>query len=505
MSDRFGDLIASARDILATLDRSGSFTFVSPAIQSTLGLIPTEIVGSVLWELVHPRDVVGVHSTLREVFDAGGRRSLDFQMVDVTGRWHELRATFQLLDGESPPLAALVASDVTEVRRLTAALQEREEQLKQARKMEVVGRLATGISHDFGNLLTIIIGATARMLEQLPDDSPLGADTRSIQLSAERAASMVRQILGFGRQRADAATVLDLNDVVRETEQLLTRLLGEHIQLQTICGAGLWTVRADRTQIEQILLNLGVNARDAMPSGGLLTIETRNLAADDPASKGGTPSVLVSVTDTGIGMDAATQAHAFDPFFTTKPMGQGTGVGLATVQQIVREGGGWTALSSAVGKGTTVSFALPREDASATAATTAVAAPGGSETLLLVEDEEGVRELVRDMLMGAGYTVLEAAVPSDAERLCQSADASIDLLVTDVVMPEMSGLELATRLRGYLPDLQVMFMSGFPEPMVGDSSVEVPGAHFISKPFNRPALLQCVRRALDARSRRESA
>ena len=499
MPDRFGDLVASARDILATLDRSGSFTYVSPSIESALGLNPVEIVGSVIWELVHPRDVVNVHATLKHVFEQGGQRNLDFQMVDVGGRWHQLDAEFRYLDTESPA-AVLTATDVTEVRRLRAQLQERDEQLRQARKMEVVGRLATGISHDFGNLLTIIIGATGRMREQLADDSPLVSHTQSIQSSAERAASMVRQLLGFGRQKADAAVVLDLNEVVAEAEQLLARLLGEHIELRTDCREPVWSVQADRTQVEQILLNLVANARDAMTGGGILTIATRNVPVDDPLAPP-VASVMVSVSDTGIGMDAATQAHAFDPFFTTKPAGKGTGVGLATVREIVTAGGGWTKLTSVPGSGTTVSFALPRVDAAAAAVATPAAVQGGTETLLLVEDEEGVRELVRDMLSAAGYAVLEASMPSDAERMSRDHAGEIDLLVTDVVMPEMSGLELSARLRVERPDLQVMFMSGFPEPMVGENNVEVPGAVFISKPFNRPALLQCVRRAIDARTR----
>jgi PAS domain S-box-containing protein len=503
MADRFGDLVSSARDILATLDRSGAFTYVSPAIQRALGLIPTEVVGSIIWEIVHPHDVAIVHAALKDVFDNGATRSLDLRMLDVTGNWHQLDATLHLIDGGAPT-ASLTATDVTELRQLARMLQEREEQLRQARKMEVVGRLASGIAHDFGNLLTIVIGASGHVLDELSADSPLRSHVQSIQLSGERAASLVRQLLAFGRQRVEEPVVVDLNDVFAEAEQLLTRLLGEHIALRTTRVAGLWPVKVDRVQIEQVLLNLAVNGRDAMPSGGTLTIEARNATCDDaPAGcpPVQTPSVLFSVTDTGIGMDAETQAQAFEPFFTTKSIGKGTGLGLATVRQIVNEAGGWTHLSSSPGRGTTVTVGLPRVEGPVLPVAAPAAPAGGGETLLLVEDEEGVRELVRDILTLAGYVVLEAAVPSEAERLNAEHDRPIHMLLTDVVMPEMSGLELSTRLRAKRPGLQVMYMSGFPEPMMGDGAGEAPGAHFISKPFNRQALLERVRRALDAPDR----
>lgn len=495
MADRFGDLVASARDILATLDPSGAFTYVSPAIETSLGLIPTDIVGSVIWELVHPRDVVGVHAALKDAFERGGRHALEFKMLDVSGQWHQLAATLQRLDGETPAAVVLTATDVTELRQLTAALREREDQLRQARKMEVVGRLATGIAHDFGNLLTIIIGASGHVSDGLPAASPLRTHAQSIQLSAERAASLVRQLLGFGRQRAEEPTVLDVNEVVTEAEQLLVRLLGEHIALKTSHAADLGRIKADRTQLEQVLLNLAANARDAMPGGGCLTVETRNSSGDETAD--GVPCVVISVADTGVGMDAATQAQAFQPFFTTKAAGKGTGLGLATVQQFVKDAGGWTRLSSAPGQGTTVAIALPRVHEAPSQVMPVPAAAGGGETLLLVEDEEGVRELVRDILSMAGYAVLEAAMPSEAERISREYVQPIHLLLTDVVMPEMSGLELSMRLRASRPGLQVMYMSGFPEPLVGDGTTEAPGAHFISKPFNRQSLLARVRRALD--------
>ena len=498
MPDRFRELVATARDVFATVDQSGSMTYVSPAIQATLGLIPTELIGSVLWEIVHPRDVVAVHAAITDVLSQGGRRRLEFEMLDVNGRWHRFEVSLSLLGGAAPQAVGLVGTDITERRQMEAKLHQRDEQLRQAQKMEAVGRLASGMVHDFGNLLTIIIGENGRMLDGLHEDSPLRAHAQSIELTSARAASLVRQLLGFGRQRSDEPTVLDLSAVVREVGQLLRPLVGEHIEIR-ITGADVaWAVKADRTQIEQVLFNLAANARDAMPAGGHLTIETWNVVAGVRGGRLVGSSVAVSVTDTGTGMDAVTQAQAFDPFFTTKSQGDGTGLGLANVYNILNDSGGWTELSSEVGRGTTVTFGLPRVYETAVAAPLTPSPPvGGSETVLLVEDEEGVRELVRDFLVLAGYRVLEATMPSEAERITREFDGHIPLLVTDVVMPEMSGLDLSVRLRAQRPDLQVMYMSGFPEPTVGDGRATAPGAHFIAKPFDRQSLLRAVRRALD--------
>ena len=497
------------RDIVATVDPTGLVTSVSSAIQPTLGLAPAEVVGNVLWELVHPSDVVPVHTAIQDVFNSAASKTLEFQILGGSGRWHRLDAVVHLANGAATYEAIVRATDVTDRRRAETELREHDDQLRQARKMEVVGRLAGGISHDFGNLLTIIIGASTRMLDALPADSPLRTHAESVKSTAERAASMVRQLLSFSRPGSDTRQIIDLNDVVAEAKQLLERLLGEHIRLETIPSEYPWKVEADRTQIEQVLLNLAVNARDAMPGGGTLTIETRNLDADRLSKYGvdrRAASVVVSVADTGIGMDAATQSRAFEPFFTTKPIGEGTGIGLATVQGIVSSSGGWVHLASTVGQGTTVTFGLPRAEREASQIVAAnraeptvrpAAASGGSETILLVEDEPGVRELVRDMLTMAGYRVLEAATPSGAVDISEAFADPIDLLFTDVVMPESSGLELSTRLRSVRPRLRVMYMSGFPEPTVGDGAAHAPGTHFIAKPFDRQGLLRAVRRALD--------
>jgi PAS domain S-box-containing protein len=501
MADRFEKLIENARDLIATVDETGAITYVSPAIERTLGVTAPHLIGTVIWELVHPNDVASVHGMLKELFSERQPRTIEFQIRHADRTWRRLDVTAQLLEDPPWPQAVLNATDATERRQAETALLERNEQLRQAQKMEVIGRLAGGIAHDFGNLLTIIVGATARLLEELPDQSSVRDHATTIKLSAERASALTRQLLGFTRQQPAAPSLLDINDVLAGTEQLLRRLLGEHIQLCTLPGADLGAVMADRTQIEQVLLNLAVNARDAMPLGGSLTIETRNIDADAMLRYGvgqTGPCVAVSVTDTGVGMDTATQVRAFEPFFTTKELGNGTGIGLATVYDVMRQSGGWTHLVSTPGLGTTVTFGLPR--AAGVAGPSIRRAPdarGGSETLLLVEDEDGVRELVRDMLELAGYKVLEASVPSAAERISREFAGPISLMLTDVVMPEMSGLELAARVQAGRPGLPVMFMSGYPEPTTRDGGGYAPGSYFISKPFDRQALLHRVREALD--------
>ena len=502
MSKRLETLIANATDLSATVDRSGCLTFVAPSVRTILGIQPGAIVGKVIWELVHPDDVVGVHGVLMNLFASGGRRTTEFQMQRLDGEWRTLEATLQHIEEDGSTEVALTAADVTETRQLASALRQRDEQLRQTQRAEILGRLAGGISHDFGNLLMVITGGSRRILDRLPAGSPLREEAEAIRDASERAASMVRQLLAFSRPQNDARVVLDLNVVVAEAEQLLRRLLGEHIELTTLCSRDLWRVKAERSQVEQVLLNLAVNARDAMRSGGRLTIETKNLSSDAVAGYhiGRTgPSVAVCVTDTGIGMDAATRAHAFDPFFTTKAAGEGTGLGLATVHAIAEQHGGWTHVQSEPGQGTTITFALPSVTERGMVAAPSETLPrGGTETVLVVEDEDGVRDLVREMLEISGYRVLEAGSPKAAVRISTEFTGPIDLLLTDVVMPEMSGLELSAQLRTTRPALRVMYMSGFPEPMVGEGAAIDADAHFISKPFDRPALLRTVRQALDS-------
>jgi two-component system cell cycle sensor histidine kinase/response regulator CckA len=482
--------------------------YLSPAIERSLGTSADELLGSVIWELVHPDDVETVQRMLRDISTRDDVGPVEFQMRHVDGSWRVLEAQAEPFDGERSQQVSLSCRDVTDQRRAEAASRDRDEQLRQSQKMDVIGRLASGIAHDFNNLLTIMIDASGQLLAGLPLEAALRAHAESIHQSALRAASMTRQLLGFSRLQLGGPAVVDLNDVIEETAQLLRRLIGEQLELRTILEPDLWPVVVNRTHIDQVLLNLAVNARDAMPSGGRLTIETRNVSADsmashDPPIHG--PHVMLIVSDTGMGMDEVTRDRAFEPFFTTKDSGKGTGLGLATVRRIVEQHGGWAKIASTPGFGTAVTVGLPRAEQelepraapaplSPPAPTTS---PTGDETVLLVEDEGGVRELVRDILELAGYRVLEAPLPSVAERISREFEGPIDLLLTDVVMPEMSGLELVTRLQADGRRLQVMYMSGYSEPTTRDGGGVPPGAYFLSKPFQRHTLLRRVREALD--------
>ena len=487
---------------MGAVDQHGFVTYANPAFQQLLGSIHAHDSGTVLWELVHPDDVAPLRSALDTLFRSHGAMHVEFRLQAEDGRWHGLDSTLHLVaDGEDREVV-VVATDSSDRQRLEASVAERDEQLRQARKMEVVGRLAGGIAHDFGNLLTVIGGASHKLIDALPPSSPLRTAAETIEASSDRAAWLVRQLLAFTRPRRDERDVIDLNAIVLQSEQLLGRLVGEHIELRTRRSSDLWPVCADRTQVEQVLLNLAVNARDAMPSGGRLTIETLNLVrADAHAFQADFQgdAVAIRVTDTGIGMDADTRQRAFDPFFTTKSPDRGTGLGLATVHAIAVAHGGWAHIASEPGRGTAVTTAFPRSYASTAEAARPALEPElsrGTEALLVVEDEAGVRELVCDFLRSAGYRVQEASGPAAAEAI--SGPVPVDLLLTDVVMPGMSGVDLAARLRTRWPELRVVYMSGFPEPMVGDGTLTDVGPHFVSKPFNRATLLSVVRRALDA-------
>jgi PAS domain S-box-containing protein len=383
-----------------------------------------------------------------------------------------------------------------------------EDQLRQAQKMEAVGRLAGGIAHDFNNILTAILGTCSLMQRDLPAGSRSREDVDEIQRAATRAAGLTRQLLAYSRRQVLQPEVLDLNVVVSEMDKMLRRLIGEDVELVTILGEDLGRVMADPGQIEQVLLNLAVNARDAMPQGGRLTIRTANRrdtpvpgASDQPASR-----VMLAITDTGIGMDDRVRSHLFEPFFTTKEVGKGTGLGLATVYGIVRQSGGSISVESAPGKGSTFSVFLPRvEDASFHRAAPPAAVPAEpgekrapSAYILLAEDEPRVRLLTQRVLEARGYRVLSATDGQVALQLASDPALTLDLLVTDVVMPGMSGPDLARRLRESRPGLPVVYMSGYADQGLAHEAAATGGA-FLSKPFEMEALERLVQAALDRR------
>jgi signal transduction histidine kinase len=384
------------------------------------------------------------------------------------------------------------------------ALREREDQLRQAQKMEAIGRLAGGVAHDFNNLLTAIIGYTDVIFERLPEEDQTRNDIGEIRKAADRAAALTRQLLAFGRKQFLRPEVLDLNETATGLMQMLPRVIGEHIQTVAGLAPNLRRVTADRSQMEQVLVNLVLNARDAMPTGGTITIETSDVeltparVASEALTLQPGPYVLLSVTDTGTGMDAKTRAHAFEPFFTTKPKGKGTGLGLATVYGIVDQSGGGISMQTALGHGTTVRIYLP-----AVAAPAVVRQPEpppavtyGTESILLVEDNDGVRELAKRTLRARGYEVIEARNGDEAIDLV-ARGAQAQLLLTDVVMPGLSGPNLAARLLQQNPRLRVLYMSGFNEEAAAAHGTFWGGVPLLQKPFTPNQLAERVRVALD--------
>jgi two-component system, cell cycle sensor histidine kinase and response regulator CckA len=401
---------------------------------------------------------------------------------------------------------ARLEQEVAERRPTAEALARTEEQFLQSQKMEAVGRLAGGVAHDFNNLLSVILGYGEILLSDSQVDEAARADIREITRAGERAADLTRQLLAFSRQQVLAPTVLDLNAVLAGMGSMLVRLLGEDVELRTLPGAALGRVLVDPGQIEQVILNLVVNARDAMPRGGSLTIETANVELDagysteHPGANPG-PHVLLAVSDTGTGMDAETRARIFEPFFTTKEKGKGTGLGLSTVFGIVRQSGGTVWVYSEPGHGTTFKIYLPRTQDDRRPSVPAPApdpSPRGTETILLTEDDTALRVLARVALVRLGYQVLEAADADEALLLAARYSGPIHLLLTDVVMPKVSGRELAERLAAVRPDTRVLFMSGYTDDTVVRHGVLAAGIAFLQKPITPQSLARKVREVLDA-------
>jgi signal transduction histidine kinase/ActR/RegA family two-component response regulator len=380
-----------------------------------------------------------------------------------------------------------------------------EEQLRQSQKLEAIGRLAGGIAHDFNNILTAIMGYSALLQAGMEKRDPLRQEVEEIKKAVRRASSLIQQLLAFSRRQVLQLKVLDLNAVILNIQQLLQRLIGEDIELVIVPAPVLRHVKADPGQIEQVLMNLALNARDAMPKGGKLTIETANVTVDDAFARrhliSPGPYAMLSVTDTGLGMDADIQAHIFEPFFTTKEPGKGTGLGLATVYGIVKQSGGNVFVYSEPGKGATCKIYLPLVDEPLTpleGAKPIIEPVSGTETILLVEDEESVRELVSKVLQRNGYTILEARHGQEAVELCQKYPRDIHLLVTDVVMPRMSGREVAEKLQPTRPTMKVLYLSGYTDDEVVRHGVLESMTAFLQKPFTPDALARKVRDVLDA-------
>lgn len=473
------------------LDSNGRYLDVNAAACKLYGYSPADFSNLTVGDLQSEEDT---RRFLAELRSAAGAAASEWRHHTKDGRWIDVEIAFHPIQfgGETAALAVLM--DVTGRRQL-------EDQLRQAQKMEALGLLTSGVAHDFNNLLTIITGYSQLMLGKVGEDDPNRHSLEQIVKAAERAGELTRRLLLFSRRRVPQAKVLDLNQVVTGLKTMIQRLLGEEIELQLNLAGGLGSVRADSSRLEQVLLNLAANSRDAMPHGGTLTIETANMSVEQAGGvvKPGAYAVL-SVKDTGAGMDAATRAQAFEPFFTTKGAGSGTGLGLYTVAGIVKQSGGAVELSSAPGAGTSFRVYLPRVDRAPVAVKMKAPQPAstrGAETILLVEDDEMVRTLVRETMESSGYRVLEAPDPLEARSIAANSQSAIQLLITDVVMPKASGPELARELLAVYPGLKVLYMSGHTDRAILKRGVRRKEVAFLPKPFTPAELTAKVREVLE--------
>jgi two-component system cell cycle sensor histidine kinase/response regulator CckA len=459
-------------------------------------------------------EAIGVHGVLVTVLRVRGESigTLSLFRFDPASRpfdQGDLEMTQALADHAAlaitnARLLQSVLRELAEREKAEAALRRTEEQLRQSQKMDAVGRLAGGVSHDFNNMLSVVLSYAGLILSSLGSDHPLRADIEQIQKAGERAAELTRQLLTFSRHQVVLPRILDLNQILAGMGKLLSRLLGAHIDLAQIPGARLGRVEADAGQVEQVIMNLALNARDAMPGGGKLVIQTRNAVLDEAYANdhlGVTPGsyVMLTIADTGTGMDGETQARIFEPFFTTKEQGKGTGLGLSIVFGIIKQSGGHVRVDSERGKGSTFSVYWPRTDAVAEESPSPLPAEEtgrGAGTILLVEDEEQVRVVSREILRRKGYTVLEAPGAGEALILAEQFGARINLVVSDVVLPRMNGPELVERIRTLRPDTRVLFMSGYTDDPRIQRCMQHSGVTFLQKPITPDALVRKVREAL---------
>lgn len=498
-------LVSSSPAVLFTLVAEGGnarLNWVSNNILDMMGYSVEEALHPAWWQNnVHPEDLPRVMAQIRGDLFTNDRVANEFRFRRRDGKYRWVRNELRLLrDFDGAPIETVGSwSDLTERKHL-------EDQFRQSQKMEAVGRLAGGIAHDFNNLLTVINGYSELLVGNFKPGDPFRDFADQIGKAGERAASLTRQLLTFSRRQVIAPVAIDLNSLLRDMERMLSRLIGEDIEMKMVAKPDLWQVKVDPGQMEQVVMNLVVNARDAMPRGGKLTIETANLEWDEsitkqrPDSKPG-QYVRLAVSDSGCGMDEATKARIFEPFFTTKEADKGSGLGLATVYGIIKQNDGRIDVYSELGLGTTFKIYLPR-DAQRTSPSKIHLIPPchqrGTETVLLVEDEDGVRTLSRLGLEKNGYSVIEARNGSEGLALCQHHPGTIDIMVTDVVMPNMSGRTLAEHLSVLRPKMKVLYLSGYTDEAIVRHGVIDPNVPFLQKPFTTDALAKKVREVLDA-------
>ena len=496
---RFNDLFENTNDILFTLDLDGRVTSVNKAAEEILGWSRTDALQKTIKSLVAPEHVIVCGEMMRRILNEEPLQHFEIGLIGKHGRKILLDASCRLIriDGKKTGIQG-IARDVTERRHLENVVQ-------QSQKLEAIGRLSGGLAHDFNNLLCVISGHSELLAEQLESNSAAIRSVMQIRKATDSAASLTRQLLAFSRRQVIHPRVVDLNSIVSDTERLLGRLVDENIEFYTALDPTLGRVCVDPVQIEQVMLNLVLNARDSMPQGGKLTVETSNIDLEDdhqsrhsliPAGQ----YVLLAVTDTGFGMSEETQSRIFEPFYTTKEFGKGTGLGLATVYGIVKQSGGYIWVYSEEGRGTTFKIYLPRVVSPLTAARATRRTAQlirGTATILVVEDAEPLRALTRDFLAASGYKVLEAANGEDAIRLARAHKGEIDLLLTDVVMPKLGGQPLVDQIRQFRPNTRVLFMSGYPNDGILQAGILAEKVPLLEKPFTREILTNRVRQILD--------
>ncbi len=500
---RYRRLFESAQDGILILDTdSGLIVDVNPFLIELLGYPREEFIGKALWDIGPFKHVDASKAAFRKLKEKGYVRYENLPLETSSGQPVNVEFVSNVYSANGKSVIQCNIRDITARRRA----EQIDERMRQAQKMEAVGQLAGGVAHDFNNLLAVIMGACEVLEPRLTAGSANRKLVEQIHSAGTRAAVLTRQLLAFSRRQVLRPLILDLNGLVTGMEAMLRRLIGEHIEITTSLTADLGHVKADPTQIEQIIMNLAVNARDAMPDGGTITIETVNIQLNHshrllhtevkPGSY-----VMLSVSDKGVGMTSETQLRMFEPFFTTKPPGKGTGLGLSTVYGIVKQSAGYIWAESELGEGTTIKIFLPRFEGKADVLLSpeeTATLPRGKETILLVEDNTPLRELVREMLKGFGYAVLDSGLPADALRAAELHDGPIALLITDVVMPGLNGRALAQTLIKARPQIKVIYTSGYSDEAIIEQCELDTGNPVLGKPFTRDALAKKVRETLDA-------
>jgi len=501
--ERFREISASAQDAIIMMDYEGNISYFNKAAEKIFGYTAAEAIGKPLHHLLVP-------SEFHESFNKGYPRFAQTGQGEIVGKSVEMSALRK--GGQEFPIGLSVSSvkikgkwnavgilrDITDRKSL-------EKQLRHSQKMEAVGRLAGGIAHDFNNLLTAITGYAELISMNLDPRDPLGRSVEEIKKAGEKASSLTSQLLAFSSNQALQPEIININDSVDNTYKMLQRLIGEDIDLITNLQPNLWRIKSEPGQIEQVIMNLAINARDAMPLGGKLTIATANVHIDDdftgrPVDVKTGPYIMLTMSDTGQGMDEKTKNLIFEPFFTTKDRDKGSGLGLATVYGIIRKHGGYINVYSELERGSTFNIYLPRiieDNQTEKPSVSPTEKFRGSETILLVEDDEAVRTVVREILQKTGYNVLETSSAGEALLVSEQHTGLIHLMVSDVVMPRMSGPDLAERLESWHPEMKVLYMSGYAGNAIVNNGMSLGGKAFIKKPFTTTALLNKVREVLD--------